>query len=276
MNGRVMCGLSAAASALTGAAYTLCLVRAGDAATGFVTGGVLPWYLAFGVCAALALAAGRAVAADAPPRAARGAMAPFWALWAAASAVQAAAVAARAVAGADLPDAAHNTPLYTLLIQGGGALCGGLFLLWAAFCARTALVLRAGRPLPGGLLWLGMAGSCGNYLYLVLRFLMKPASWQRITVAAGCLGALCALLAAASALRALFLPKTPKAARRLAGTGLLAFAFGVCLCLPQGLWQLAAGAGWDGLAAGAYCTAAGLAGLAGARGVLAAGPGKAP
>ena len=254
--------LSLGVSLLAGAAYLACLALNVDPATGFLrAGSPLPWYVVFALCAVLALCAGWAVPLRAPAGGKAAGPAPLWAAMGAASVLQGAAVAVRAIAGTDLPDAAHNTPLFTVLIQGGGVLCGLLYLLWGAFCALAAVRLRTGRALPGSLLGLGIAGSAAVYVYVILRFIVPPASWQRLLITADPLGALCVLLLCAALLRALFLPQSPAAARNLARMGLLAFAFGTCLALPQGIWQLAAGnAGWDALAAGIFCGVAGLQG----------------
>lgn len=257
-----LCKLTLAAGVLLGAARLADLIFFTSAETGFVTvGGPLMRYIAFVLAAVLALAAGAAVPAAASPRAATAKTAPLWWALGVAGLWQGLWMMARAVAGADLPDAAHTTPLRSILTQAAGLLCGNLFLVWAVFCALLALRLRGRQALGGGLLLAGVAGSAALYVYTILRFVTRPASWHRLLAAVDVLGVLSALLLTAALLRALFLPDSPGAAKGLVRMGLLAFVFGTCLALPQGIWQVAVGReGLGSLGLALFCGAAGALG----------------
>ena len=107
-----LCKLTLAAGVLLGAARLADLIFFTSAETGFVTmGGPLMRYIAFALAAVLALAAGEAVPAAASPRAATAKTAPLWWALGVAGLWQGLWMMARAVAGADLPDAAHTTCL---------------------------------------------------------------------------------------------------------------------------------------------------------------------
>ena len=91
-------------------------------------------------------------------------------------------------------------------------------------------------------------------VYLVLVLLAKSAA-----------AFLFVALLTAALLRALFLPDSPGAAKGLVRMGLLAFVFGTCLALPQGIWQVAVGREGPGsLGMALFCGAAGILGAASA------------
>lgn len=261
-----LCRLTLAAGVLLGVGRLADLIFFTSTQTGFLTvGGPAARYAAFLACGFLALGAGAAVPAAASPRAATAKTAPLWWVLGAAALWQGLWAMARAITGADLPDAAHTTPLRSILTQTAGILCGNLFLVWAVFCALLALRLRRRQAMGGGLLLAGVAGSAGLYVYTILRFVTRPASWHRLLAAVEVLGVLSVLLLTAALLRALFLPDSPGAAKGLVRMGLLAFVFGTCLALPQGIWQAAVGREGPGsLGMALFCGAAGVLGAVGA------------
>lgn len=144
-----------------------------------------------------------------------------------------------------------------------------LAALWLLYLGPKAL---AGGPLPG-------AGAAVLLLawpfWLALqRFLVDPASVERLPDTLRVLSAAALLLFAAALLRAVYVPDVP-GGPGLCRAGLLCFLCGTCLELPQTLFELFHGSGGTGEALTALVM--GLLGLCGlAAAWLACGPAQTP
>lgn len=150
---------------------------------------------------------------------------------------------------------------------------GLLALLAALWLLRMGpRALTGGGPLPGaGAAVLLLAWP---FWIALQRFLVDPASVERLPDTLRVLSAAALLVFAAALLRAVYVPDMP-GGPGLCRAGLLCFLLGTCLELPQTLFELAHGSGGSGetfiaLAMGLF----GLCGLAAAW--LACGPAETP
>lgn len=159
-----------------------------------------------------------------------------------------------------------------LLAQPGvpGLLAEGLLALlaaaWLLVLGPKALTGAGPLPLavPGFLLLLW------PFWLALQRFLVDPASVDRLPVTLRVVSTAALLLFAAALLRAVYVPAMP-GGQRLFRTGMLCFLFGTCLELPQTLFELAHGSADLGTVLTAAALALfGLCGLAAAW--LATGP----
>lgn len=111
------------------------------------------------------------------------------------------------------------------------------FLLLALWCVLRFTACRTGRAMADGTRWLGILGSMGIYLYVIVSLASQSSGIHRLSSVVSVLAPLAVLRFFAALLRAVYLPEESGAAPALVCEGMLAFFFGTCLTLPQALWQ---------------------------------------
>lgn len=131
----------------------------------------------------------------------------------------------------------HMTQLRAVLDAGSDLVRAVLFVVFGVWCLLLFMEQYSNHAPHRGMLYLGVAGSAAFYVHTVVRFIVQPASWQRVQPAVEILAALSALLFVTSYLRANYLPGRVGGTRSVCRNGLLAFFFCTCLAAPQSVWQ---------------------------------------
>lgn len=250
---RVYCTGALCLSVLLGAARAADLIANTDAKTGFLRfGGVVPRYICMLLCVLLIFLAGHAIpskqssglrAADGtrmrksnflliPPAFCCGLYGLVYLLNRIFGKPVSAVQASR--------HAKDNMALYTLW-QIAYGVRAALFLLFSIWCLWLFFENLTRSPSGKGALVFGTLCSMALYLHTLLCFLERPSSLYRILPVVNILSSLSALLFITALLRALYLPRSPDAARILCRSGLLSFFFCTCLGLPQTMWQVLKG-----------------------------------